>query len=65
MKGSVSLGGMSMYGPPWESDSEGIYDEMGIQVIEKYTANAQAGELELGILPQNTQNFEYTITTGE
>jgi hypothetical protein len=38
---------------------------MGIQVIEKYTANTQSGEFELGILPQNTQNFEYTITTGE
>ncbi len=63
IKGGVSLGGMSML-PPWESESEGIYQEMGTQYIETYTADVPAGDLELGIMPQNTQQFEYTITMG-
>ncbi len=63
MKGGVSLGGTGMF-PPWESDSEGIYTEMGTQYTETYTADAPAGDLKLGIMPLNTQQFEYTITLG-
>ncbi len=63
IKGGVSLGGMNGL-PPWESESEGIYQEMGTQIIETYTVNVPAGDLKLGILPQNTQQFEYTITMG-
>lgn len=39
--------------PPWESESEGIYQEMGTQYIETYTADMPAGDLKLGIMPQN------------
>lgn len=63
IKGGVSLGGMNGL-PPWESESEGIYQEMGTQIMETYKADVPAGDLKLGILPQNTQQFEYTITMG-
>ena len=63
IKGGVSLGGMSGL-PPWESESEGIYQEMGTQYIETYKVDVPAGDLKLGILPQNTQQFEYTISMG-
>ena len=63
IKGGVSLGGM--FGlPPWESESEGIYQEMGTQIIETYKVDVPAGDLKLGIMPQNTQQFEYTISMG-
>jgi len=63
IKGGVSLGGMNGF-PPWESESEGIYQEMGTQIIETYKADVPAGDLKLGIMPQNAQQFEYTITMG-
>lgn len=63
IKGGVSLGGMNGL-PPWESESEGIYQEMGTQYIETYKVDILAGDLKLGIIPQNTQQFEYTITMG-
>jgi hypothetical protein len=63
IKGGVSLGGMNGF-PPWESESEGIYQEMGTQIIETYKADVPAGDLKLGIIPQNTQQFEYTISMG-
>ncbi len=63
IKGGVSLGGMSGL-PPWESESEGIYQEMGTQYIETYKVDVPVGDLKLGILPQNTQQFEYTISMG-
>ncbi len=63
IKGGVSMGGMNGL-PPWELESEGIYQEMGTQIIETYKADVPAGDLKLGILPQNTQQFEYTITMG-
>ncbi len=64
IKGGVSLGGMGDMYPPWESESEGIYQEMGTLYTETYTVDAPAGNMKLSILPQNTQGFEYTITTG-
>lgn len=64
IKGGVSLGGMGTMFPPWESESEGIYQEMGTQYMETYTAGVPAGDMKLGIMPQNTQHFEYTITMG-
>lgn len=64
IKGGVSLGGMGTMYPPWESESEGIYKEMGTQYMETYTANVPAGENKLSILPHDTQGFEYTITIG-
>jgi len=63
IKGGVSLGGMNGL-PPWESESEGIYQEMGTQYIETYRVDVPAGDLKLGIMPQNTQQFEYTISMG-
>ena len=63
IKGGVSLGGMNGL-PPWESESEGIYQEMGTQYIETYKANVPVGDLKLGIMPQNTHQFEYTISMG-
>ncbi len=63
IKGGVSLGGMNGL-PPWESESEGIYQEMGTQYTETYKVDVPAGDLKLGIMPQNTQQFEYTISMG-
>ncbi len=63
IKGGISLGGMNGL-PPWESEIEGIYQEMGTQYIETYKVDVPAGDLKLGIIPQNTQQFEYTITMG-
>lgn len=63
IKGGVSLGGMNGL-PPWESESEGIYQEMGTQYVETYKVDVPAGDLKLGIMPQNTQQFEYTISMG-
>ncbi len=65
LKGGVSLGGMGQMYPPWESESEGIYNEMGVQYVETFTTNVSKGDLKLSILPRNTQGFEYTITIGE
>lgn len=65
IKGGVSLGGMGAMYPPWESESEGIYNEMGVQYVETFTTNVPAGDMKLSILPRNTQGFEYTITIGE
>jgi hypothetical protein len=64
IKGGVSLGGMGTMYPPWESESEGIYDNIGTQYTETYTADIPAGDMKLNILPRNTQGFEYTITIG-
>ncbi|GFO96633.1 hypothetical protein ig2599ANME_0822 [groundwater metagenome] len=64
IKGGVSLGGMGTMFPPWESESEGIYNEMGVQYVETFTANVPSGDMKLSILPRNTQGFEYTITIG-
>jgi hypothetical protein len=63
IKGGVSLGGLNGL-PPWELESESIYQEMGTQIIETYKVNVHAGDLKLRILPQNTQQFEYTINMG-
>jgi hypothetical protein len=65
IKGGVSLGGMGGMYPPWESESEGIYNEMGVQYVETFTASVPQGDNKLSILPRNTQGFEYTITIGE
>jgi hypothetical protein len=50
--------------PPWEMDGEGIYQEMAVQYSESYTANVPADDLSLRIMPENTQQFEYTINIG-
>ncbi len=65
IKGGVSLGGMGAMYPPWESESEGIYNEMGVQYVETFTATVPAGDNKLSVLPRDTQGFEYTITIGE
>ena len=57
-RGGLSLGGMGTMFPLWESESEGIYQEMGTQYIETYTADIPAGDMKLGIMPQNAQQFE-------
>ena len=62
IKGGVSMGGQI---PPWEMDSTGIYQHMGTQHIETYTASVPAGEWKLKVLPRDTERFEYTITIGE
>lgn len=63
IKGGVSLGGMGY--PPWERESEGIYNEMGVQYVETFTATVPAGDNKLSVLPSDAQGFEYTITIGE
>ena len=64
IKGGVSLGGMGTMYPPWESESEGIYNNIGTQYTETYAADVPAGDMKLSILPRDTQGFEYTITIG-
>ncbi len=61
-KGNVNMGGDR---PPWEIDSESIYQENGIQRIETYKAKGSTGEWKLKVLPRNTQGFDYSITIGE
>ncbi|NJD75921.1 MAG: hypothetical protein FIB08_02320 [Candidatus Methanoperedens sp.] len=62
-KGNVNMGGER---PPWEIDSESIYQENGIQRIETYKAKGSAtGEWKLKVLPRNTQGFDYSIIIGE
>ncbi|HEY9206601.1 MAG TPA: hypothetical protein VIO58_11850 [Candidatus Methanoperedens sp.] len=61
-KGNVNMGGDR---PPWEIDSESIYQESGIQRIETYKANGSPGEWKLKVLPRNTQGFDYSIIIGE
>lgn len=62
IKGGVNMGGMM---PPWELDSQGIYQENGVQLVETYKLNGSPGEWKLKVLPKNTENFEYSITIGE
>ena len=62
--GSVNLGGSDCT-PPWEIASSGMYDEGSTSYIERYTANGEIGNWELGILPHYVEAFEYTIEIGE
>jgi hypothetical protein len=62
IKGGVSMGGQI---PPWELDSEGIYQENGVQHIETYKTTGSPGEWKLKVLPNNTEGFEYSIIIGE
>ena len=60
--GSVNLG-MSDF-PPWEMESEGIYQEVKTSYSEIYTAPGAAGDWTLKILPANAEMFSYSITIG-
>ena len=63
-QGSVHLGGSDCT-PPWELESTGMYDEGRTSYIERYTANGEIGNWELGILPHYVEGFEYTIEIGD
>ncbi|MEA1907693.1 MAG: hypothetical protein U9N43_01485 [Euryarchaeota archaeon] len=63
-QGYVHLGGSSCT-PPWETDSRGMYNEGHTSYVERYTANGQIGNWELGILPHYVEEFEYTIEIGD
>ena len=60
--GSVNLG-MSDF-PPWEMDSEGIYQEVETSYSEVFTAPGTVGDWTLKILPMNVDMFSYSITIG-
>ena len=60
--GSVNLG-MSDF-PPWEMDSEGIYQEVQTSYSEIYTAPGAVGDWTLKVLPANAEMFSYSITIG-
>lgn len=60
--GSVNLGISSL--PPWEMESSGIYQESFSGYEEVYSAPGAVGEWTLGILPVNTESFEYEINIG-
>ena len=62
--GSVHLGSSDCT-PPWETDSSGMYNEGHTSYVERYTANGQIGNWELGILPHYVEEFEYTIEIGD
>ena len=61
IKGHVNMGSER---PPWEVDSESIYQENGVQYTVIYRADGSPGNWTLRVLPGNTQGFEYTITIG-
>jgi len=63
-QGSVHLGGSDCI-PPWEMESSGMYNEGRTSYVERYTANGQIGDWELGILPHYVEEFEYTIEIGD
>ena len=63
-QGLVHLGGSDCV-PPWEMDSSGMYNEGRTNYIERYTANGEIGNWELGILPHYVEEFEYTIEIGD
>jgi hypothetical protein len=57
--GSVNIG---MYDfPPWEMDSEGIYQEVQTSYSEIYTAPGAVGDWKLQVLPVNVETFSYSI----
>ncbi len=58
--GSVNLG-MSDF-PPWEMDSEGIYQEVDTSYSEVFTAPGAVGDWTLKVLPMNVDMFSYSIT---
>jgi len=62
--GFVNLGSSDCT-PPWETDSSGMYNEGHTSYVERYTANGQIGNWELGILPHYVEEFEYTIEIGD
>ncbi|MBN1134493.1 MAG: hypothetical protein JXA38_06225 [Methanosarcinaceae archaeon] len=57
--GTVNIG---MYdSPPWEMDSEGIYQEVQTSYSEIYTAPGLVGDWTLKVLPLNAETFSYSI----
>jgi hypothetical protein len=61
--GSVDLG--SEVYPPWEMESEGLYQETRTQYIETYELDGTAGDWTLSIMPYHTNRFDYKIQIGE
>lgn len=61
LKSRVSLG--AWYSPPWEVDSQGIYNVDSTEHTVVYAVESpQPGRWEALIMPYNTTTFEYTIT---
>lgn len=60
--GTVSLGASDF--PPWEMDGAGIYHDAIEVYTETYEAPGAIGEWTLGILPTNTEQFNYLISIG-
>lgn len=61
--GTVSLGASDF--PPWEMDGAGIYHDAVEVYVETYETPGAIGEWTLGILPINTERFDYSITIGD
>lgn len=61
--GSVDLGAERL--PPWELESEGLYQETSTKYIETYTLDGTAGDWTLSIMPYHTSRFDYSIQIGE
>lgn len=60
--GTVSLGASDF--PPWEMDGAGIYHDAIEVYTETYEVPGAIGEWTLGILPTNTEQFNYLISVG-
>ncbi|MDY0386243.1 MAG: hypothetical protein RBT65_03760 [Methanolobus sp.] len=60
--GTVTLGASEF--PPWEIDGVGIYNDAAEVYVQTYEAPGAIGEWTLGILPVNTERFDYSITIG-
>ena len=61
IKGSVNLGSDPMLS---NGDRPGQFQETGTQYIFTYSAQGKPGEWTLGVMPRNTQSFEYKISLG-
>jgi hypothetical protein len=60
--GSLSVG--NPY-PIWAIENGNIYQNSGESYVETYTAPGAKGDWKLTILPKNTNNFGYSVTTGD
>ncbi len=60
---NINLG--SSYYPGWALDDDTMYQNVNKHYVETFTVPGAAGKWELSILPENTENFGYTITSGK
>jgi hypothetical protein len=60
---NINLG--SSYYPAWALDDDTMYQNTNKHYVETFTVPGAVGKWELSILPENTETFGYTITSGK